>query len=172
MQKFNLKIKKLFQEIVLALLIIFVVSNIISYIRKPALPSEEIPTIELKTIHGQSVDMASYSGKPLIIHIWATWCPTCRMENSNIEQISSKYNVLTIAVKSGSNEKLQKYMTENKFSFLVVNDSNGDLASKLNIEVFPTTLIYDSEHKLKFIETGYTTTAGLLARMAYLNNVD
>jgi thiol-disulfide isomerase/thioredoxin len=107
-------------------------------------------------------------GKPLVLHFWATWCPTCRLENSNIDDISKKYNVLTIAVNSGKNEAIKAYMKANNFTFDVFNDSDGQMASSFNVEAYPTTFIYDSKGKLAYSEVGYTTTVGMLARLSLL----
>ncbi len=43
-----------------------------------------------------------------------------------------------------------------------------NLADKFNIEIFPTTLIYDSDGILRFSEVGYTTTVGLKTRLSML----
>ena len=104
--------------------------------------------------------------KPLIIHFWATWCPTCKFEAANIEKISKDYEVITIALQSGTKEEIKKYLQENNLTFRVVNEENGDFSSKFNIKAFPTTFIYDKEKNIKFTEVGYTTTAGLYSRMA------
>jgi len=103
--------------------------------------------------------------KPLLIHFWATWCPTCKLEASNIEAISKQYNVITIAVNSGSNREIKEYLGENGFTFNVVNDKESIYASKFNIAAYPTTFIYDKNRDLVFSEVGYTSTIGLYLRM-------
>jgi len=47
----------------------------------------------------------------------------------------------------------------------VINDHEGKWREKFKVEVFPTVFVYDGQGKLRFAEVGYTTTAGLLARM-------
>lgn len=158
--------KKIAKEIVIGVLILFVVSNVLSYLRKPALQDEALPTDTFQTIDGKQFDFDSFQGKPLLIHFWATWCPACKMETANIERVSKKYQVVTVAVQSGSNSEIKAFMKEKEASFNVINDREGELSRRFTVEVFPTTFIYDSEGKLLFSEVGYTTTAGLLARMA------
>ncbi len=153
------------KEIVIALLILFVVSNVMSYIRKPALESNALPQIEEKLLDGTYFRSKRTKGKPVIIYFWATWCPTCKLEAANIQSISKKYTVLTIAVESGDDKKVEAYMKENSLDFKVLNDIDGTWAKKFKVEAYPTTFIYDGEGELKFTEVGYTTTAGLLARM-------
>ena len=164
----NWNIKKILKETAIALLMIFVVSNVMSYLRKPTLDSDLLPSFEVQTILNKNINTKTYEEKPLLVHVWATWCPTCKLEAANIQSVSEKYNVITIAVKSGDDKALQAYMDENKFTFDVINDSDGRLSKRFHVEVFPTTFIYGSDSKLKFTEVGYSTTAGLLARLAMI----
>ena len=161
-------VKSIAKEIVSTLLLLFVVSMVINYIRKPEV-NEDIYRLELTDIYNKSLAMYEYEKEPLVVHFWATWCPTCKLEASNIEALSQKHNVISIAVTSGSNKKIQLFMKEHDLSYKVINDSDGALAKKFGIEAYPTTLIYDRNGKLKFSEVGYSTTLGLQARIALSN---
>lgn len=162
-------IKKILKEIAIMALMILVISNILSYIRKPDLADSQLPKINELLISGEQFDSNSYKGKPLLIHFWATWCPTCKAEADNIQRLSKYYNVITFAVKSGSNEKLTNYMNDRGFDYRVVNDEEGQWAKQFNIEGYPTTFIYDSSGQVSFSEVGYTSTLGLMFRMWWAN---
>ncbi len=159
-------IRSTFKEIIIALVLLFVLSNIISYIRQPELGSNQLPQIKAQLLDGSQFSVAE--GKSLMIHFWAVWCPTCKLEASNIEFVSQQYNVLTIAVNSGSDEKVKAYMQENGLTFNVINDVDGAWAKQFKVETYPTTFIYNAKGKLKFTDVGYTTTAGLLARFEWI----
>ena len=157
------KIKKYIKEIIIFVFILAVAMNVLSYYRGLDLNKDELNIQTFKLLDNNEYNISTT--KPLIIHFWATWCPTCKLEASNIEKLSKDYEVITIAVQSGTNEEIQKYIKENDLSFRVVNDKEGFYSSKFNIKAFPTTLIYNKEQNLKFSEVGYTTTAGLYARI-------
>ena len=161
-----MNIKNIFKEIIIAVVLLFVVSNIISYIRKPELGSTQLPNIEVELIDGSIYKNAA--GKPLVLHFWATSCPACKLEAPNIETISKEHEVLTIALNSGSDENIKAYMQENELSFRVLNDSEGKWGKTFKVEVYPTTFIYDAKGELRFTEVGYTSTAGLLARLEWI----
>lgn len=161
-----MNVKKWIKEIFIGVVIIFILSNIISYVRKPELDSSQLPIATMQLVNGDTYRLKH--GKPIILHFWATWCPTCKMEAENIERVSKKYEVLTIAVNSGSDEKIKQYLKGKGLSFRVLNDKEGSWAQQFKVEAFPTTFIYDAEGELKFTEVGYTTTAGLLARMVLM----
>jgi len=164
MRKWN--IKSIIKEIVIGVILLFIFTNIISYLRKPELSSTQLPQVKVQLLDGNHYSPKKC--KALVVHFWATWCPTCKLEASNIEAISEKYEVLTIAVNSGDNAKIKAYMTQRDLSFKVVNDSDGKLATQFNVEAYPTTFIYNASGELKFTEVGYTSTIGLFARMKTL----
>lgn len=160
--------KSIAKEIISTLVLLFIISMVINYIRKPDV-NEDIYRLELTDIKGQGLKMYEYEKEPLVVHFWATWCPTCKFEASNIEKISENYQVITVAVNSGSNEEISAYMKEHNLEYTVINDKSGALAKKFGIEAYPTTLIYDKKGKLKFTEVGYSTTLGLKARLELSN---
>ena len=164
MNKWN--IKSIIKELVIGAVAIFILSNIMSYIRKPELSSTQLPQVEVTLLDSSFYTLEK--GKPIVIHFWATWCKVCKLEAQNIETLSKQYEVLTIAVNSGENDKLEAYLKERGLTFKVLNDVDGSWAKQFKVEVFPTTFIYDGSGELKFTEVGYTTTAGLLARLAIL----
>ena len=159
----NKKSKKYLTEFMKLFVLLAIILNVVSYYRSLDLNKEklDIDTFEL-------LDNSMYKvpqNKPILIHFWATWCPTCKFESTNIDKISKDYEVITIAVESGSKEEIQKYLDEHKLTFKVVNDKDGFFSRNFNIKVYPTTIIYDKDKKQKFSDVGYTTTVSLYSKM-------
>lgn len=158
--------RRFFKELFKTVAFMFILALVINYIRSPK-TYDTIPKLELITITGEKIDLRDSKNRPTVIHFWATWCPICKMEATNFNSlIDENINLITIAVKS---EDLVKFINIKGLKYRVVDDINGELAKKFNIEVFPTTLIYDSKGILKFTEVGYTTTLGLKARLQMVN---
>jgi len=164
--KINL-LKHYTKEVLLFMLVMIIFANVISLYKSRDLNKEPIQTITTKLINNSLY--SSKSDKALLIHIWATWCPTCKLEAQNIDKLSQEYEVITIAVSSGTDYEINNYLKENNLNFKVINDKDGLWSKKFNIEVYPTTLIYNKEKKLVFSEVGYTSTLGLLMRMWWVN---
>lgn len=161
----NPKIKKILKEIVSTLLILFVVSLIVNYFRSPKLDSNTLPSLEATLTDGSTWSSKEVK-KPLVVHFWATWCRVCKLEASSIDALAKEANVITIAVNSGRNQEIKAFMDERKLSYKVINDESGALSRAFKIEAFPTTFIFDSSKQLSSAQTGYTTLAGLKARLA------
>lgn len=161
-----MNLRSIVKEIAIALVLLFVITNLISYIRQPELGSTKLPNIEAQLIDGST--FKHQEGKPMILHFWATSCSACKLEAPNIETVSKEYEVLTIALNSGSDENIKTYLEENGLSFRVINDKEGEWGRVFKIGVYPTTFIYDAKGELRFTEVGYTTTAGLLARLEWI----
>ena len=115
------------------------------------------------------IDNSKYNfpkNKAVLVHFWATWCPICKIEASNINYIAKNYEVITIAVES---KDIKKYLIDQNVNFKVYNDEKSIIAQKFNIQVYPTSLIFDKNQKLVFSDVGYTSTLGLRLRMWWAN---
>jgi len=157
------KIKKYLKEIITFFIFITILANIISLYKSSDLNKEPLNNINITLLNSQEYKYPN--NKPILIHFWATWCPTCKMEASNIQSISENFEVLTIAVNSGNNSEIQKYMDEHNLNYKVYNDNNGFFAKEFRIAAYPTTFIYDKNKNLVFSEVGFTSTWGLWLRM-------
>ena len=157
--------KPFFKEILKLFVILAIVLNVVSYFKSSNINKNKFDIKSFTLIDGSSYKIQN--DKPLIIHFWATWCPICKIEAANIESLSKDFQVITIAVQSGSNIEVQKYIKEHNLQFKVVNDTNGYFANIFNIKAYPTTLFYDKNFNNQFNEIGYTSTFGLYVR-AYL----
>ena len=161
----NWSLKKIFKEIAILVVMVLVISNVMSYIRKPNLDNSELPMIKEMMIDGKVFDSRTFHGKPLMIHFWATWCPVCKTEADNIQRLSKYYDIVTIAVKSGSDEEISDYLKGRGFDYRVINDRDAKWAKLFDVQAFPTTFIFDRDGAISFSEVGYTSTLGLAVRM-------
>jgi thiol-disulfide isomerase/thioredoxin len=61
----------------------------------PAQPSGPLPAsvlnTELKDINGKTFKLSDYSGKVVLVNLWATWCGPCRVEIPELIKLSDEY---------------------------------------------------------------------------------
>ncbi|CAA6815371.1 MAG: Membrane protein, suppressor for copper-sensitivity ScsD [uncultured Sulfurovum sp.] len=156
--------KRILKELFTTIVLIFIISQVINFIRQPEI-KENIYAYSLRDIDNKNINFLDYKDKPLIVYFWGLWCPVCKLESSNIQSLSEEHTIVSIAVNSGTDQELSTYMKKQNLDYKVVNDRKGALAAKFDIDVYPTTLIYNAKGELKFTEVGYITTLGLKARL-------
>ncbi len=159
------KWKKRLRELALTAVVTAVAMGVVGYLRAPSYENAVLPPMHRLTTDGGIIDTVSVPTGPYVLHFWATWCPTCRAEAGNIDALAETHRVVTVAVKSGSDSDIEMFKRKHGLSFAVVNDGNGELASRFRIRVFPTTIIVGKDGKVFWSESGYTTTAGLAFRL-------
>ncbi|MDQ7067403.1 MAG: redoxin domain-containing protein [Sulfurimonas sp.] len=161
------KIKHYFKELLFFTLFITIFANGVSLYK-----AQELNHANLSLQPTKLIDNTLYTpkrDKPLLLHVWATWCPVCKLEADNINRISKYYEVITVAVGSGTDYEIHKYLQEHNLEYRVINDNSNKISNNLNVKVFPTTLIYDKNQKLIFSEVGYTSSFGLFIRMLWVS---
>lgn len=57
----------------------------------PALPALVLDT-ELKAASGDPIKLSNYSGKVVLVNLWATWCGPCRMETPELVRLHKEYS--------------------------------------------------------------------------------
>jgi glutathione peroxidase-family protein len=54
------------------------------------LPSNVLES-ELKAVNGAPIKLSDYSGKVLLVNLWATWCGPCRLEVPELVKLHKEY---------------------------------------------------------------------------------
>ena len=155
----------------LQLAIIFIVfMGVRSWQMRDAI-SGQAPNIQGRLLNGQQVDLSQYSGRPVLIYFWASWCPICKITSDSVNSIAEDYNVITIASWSGDVQLVQNHIRETELTMPVIVDEEGKWAERYGVRGVPANFIIDAAGEIQFIESGYTTEYGLRSRLWWLTNV-
>ncbi len=73
--------------------------------------------ISFKGAEGQPLSIGSFSGKTVLLNVWATWCVPCREEMPALNALeksvgSDKFEVVAINIDTGDEEKPKAFRTE------------------------------------------------------------
>jgi thiol-disulfide isomerase/thioredoxin len=123
------------------------------------------PNVSAAMLTGKHFDLYQNKNRPILVHFWASWCPVCKLEQSNIQNMSQDYPVITIAMQSGNDDEVMQFMKEENLTFNVINDELGIISQRYNIRGVPVSFIVGKDNKIDFVEVGYTTELGLKFRM-------
>ncbi len=165
MKKFSFSIKSILIEAAKLIVLLFIIANVVSYLKKPEVIDQTLPDLNVTLMDGTVRNLESYAGKPLILYFWGSWCPICKISSPVISDLSQKYQVVAVAVNSGSDKELQSYMKAHDLHFPAVNDADGSIAQKFGVDTFPTTFIYSNKGSLVFTDVGYTSKPSLMLKI-------
>lgn len=128
---------------------------------------------ELKDQYGKTQKLSDYKGKVVFLNFWATWCPPCKMEMSDIQKIYEKYEkqgeksevvVLSVAAPNTQDEKdidgIKAFLEENGYTYPVLMDDGGYTFGAYRISSLPTTFMIDKEGNVfGYVQGGLTQEA-------------
>ncbi len=123
------------------------------------------PALEGVLLDGRVVSLTEFRGRPVLVHFWATWCPVCALEEKSIDAIAGDHPVITVAMQSGSDAEVSRYLAEKGLDFPVLNDPRGALAARWGVRAVPASFIIDPAGWIRFTEVGFTTAIGLRVRL-------
>jgi len=135
----------------LVLAAVFVAGAAALFLRPAGPKPLALPSLTLKSLQGNSFDLASLKGKPVVLNAWASWCGPCRREMPMLLQIAKANPNITFAfVNQGEGPQAVKvYEQETKLSLpLVLLDSDTQLATLLGFPGLPATFVFDSQGRL------------------------
>lgn len=153
-------IKKVSGIIILAAGLLMVVNGIVNIKNEATVEQKTESTTEKKSArdftltdqNGIIHNLSDYKGKTVFINFFATWCPPCRGEMPDINELYKEYGenkedviILIMAApnvsREGSKEDIVKYLDENNFEFPVLMDEGGKFLNRYQVSAFPTTFI-------------------------------
>ena len=136
------KALSLIKTVLLYGLVFAIIYTAVNWWRQPVMPAD--PQLQLMDYQGQSIDLAAMSAdKPTLVYFWGTWCPICSVTSPNINALATEntYPVVTVAIKSGSDQELHNYLKQNNYSFNTVNDKEGAIFDDWQGQVTPSYVI-------------------------------
>ena len=85
-------------------------------------------------------------GRPLVVHLWATWCAPCRDELPALGRYVAEGGAVTIvSVDTRPPESVSAWMEELGVDIRGWQDAARTLPTRFRIRAYPTTLLLDGE---------------------------
>jgi len=117
-----------------------------------ALPAAEVlPSLVLQKPDGQTVNLADFKGKPLVLNAWASWCIPCRREMPLLVKAARANPTVQFVFLNISEGPVAVETFEKTLGIKIPNvllDPEAKLSDPLRIQGLPVTLFYDAEGRL------------------------
>jgi thiol-disulfide isomerase/thioredoxin len=134
-------------------------------------PSTPVPVVELRRLDGTPVHLNALSGKPLVINLWASWCPPCRREMPAMRDAQRRYPDVTFVFANQGEDAatIQAFMAQQGLVIdNVLIDRERELGRLTGSFAMPTTLFYGTDGRLFLRHVGEIDRAGLGKRINML----
>jgi len=115
----------------------------------PVTVGSKAPPIEGVTLDGthRRKTLAEYSGKVVLLNVWATWCEPCRIEMPSIEKLHRELGPQGLAVVAisvddpGAEQRIRDYVKDLGLTFEILHDPKAVTTRNYQITGYPETFI-------------------------------
>jgi peroxiredoxin len=117
------------------------------------LKGKPAPEFSLESLDGQTVHLADFHGKAVLLNFWATWCQPCKIEMPWFEEMQKQYGpqglqVVGIAMDDAPKEDIAKFAKamDVNYPILLGKESVGDAYG--GVQFLPSTFFIDRDGKI------------------------
>ena len=123
----------------------------------------------LTDLEGKPWRLKSLQGKVVLVNFWATWCPPCRKEMPDLNQLYQEFRqqgLVILAISDEDVSKVKPFIADKGISYTVLLDPGRKVNTLFHIMGIPKTFIYDRSGKLAAESIDMRTRKQFLAMLA------
>jgi len=111
---------------------------------------DQLPSLTLQNLNGEEVQLSHYQGQPLVVNLWATWCPPCRREMPMLESYEDDGRVQVVLINQGESLlAVTDFLDSEELHFAaLLMDPSQKAMNEYNAPGLPATLFYSAEGQL------------------------
>jgi thiol-disulfide isomerase/thioredoxin len=130
------------------------------------------PNFLVPTLDGGMFELAAANGHPVWINVWATWCPPCRAEFPDIDEIrrgAEPDGLVFLAMNFGEDlGEIESYLQNTGYDFTVGLDASGEFAEMYQVLGLPMHVFVAADGTLDAVRVGGMTRDEIAAKVAEL----
>lgn len=137
-------------------------------------PAEEEPMLApdftVLDDQGQEVCLSDFTGKPIILNFWASWCRPCKSEmpefDAAYQEYGDKIQFMMVNLTDGNRESVETasaYITGEGYTFPVFFDTESEAAATYRATSIPLTYFVNAEGHLIAYGSGALSSEALQA---------
>jgi peroxiredoxin len=115
----------------------------------PVSVGSQAPPLVATTLDGtkRRKTLADYTGKVVLLNVWATWCEPCRVEMPSIERLHHEFASRGLAVVAvsvddpGTEQRIRDFAKELGVTFEILHDPRQETKTSYQITGYPETFV-------------------------------
>jgi thiol-disulfide isomerase/thioredoxin len=123
----------------------------------PAVRSGKAPDFVATCLGGDTLRLASFRGRVVLVDFWATWCPPCRAELAHLAKLEKENPELVVLAVNVDHERgrLDGFARRNLLPRHVLLDPAGRIAERYALPGMPWTVLVDREGRIAWTHGGW-----------------
>ncbi|ARP79220.1 TlpA family protein disulfide reductase [Bordetella genomosp. 6] len=133
--------------------------------------TKAMPPLQLAAPDGAPRSLAAFAGKPVVLNLWASWCPPCRREMPMLQRMqAARPDVHFVFVNQGEDaQQVNAYLRELGMPLRnVLLDPDTQAGAYFGHRALPATLFFDAQGRLVDTRLGELSQASLAQRLGAL----
>ena len=119
----------------------------------PASPLQPAPAVSFVDLAGNTVSLSEFTGKIVLVNLWATWCEPCLREMPSLERVQSrlgdKLAVVAISEDRGGSKTVDPFIDKLGLkSVKVYVDPKSAIERAFKVQGLPTSFLIDREGRV------------------------
>jgi peroxiredoxin len=117
---------------------------------RPLAMGDPAPAFAVPDLQGDTLRLADLRGVPVLLNIWATWCPPCREEMPGLQALHEAYGaqglrVIGVSVDSrGAESAIRSFAEDHHITFTLLHDMAEQVPRQFRTTGVPETFLIDA----------------------------